>query len=192
RSKIPEAVGVRRMCHHQLGPGLQTSCGIRGLGNLGCGDVLETTRHERTEDRPSHTFTVVEDHLVGDQCGQGSPNFTTPKVTGCPLNCAPDLGSCEQIFQSLWTMITRPWPPMSLAVILVPEGSELTATFRLLPIRSGIAWPSATGEGGWAPRSAAGHLSSSLTTPKSSRLPLLTLVPAAGRWKQTFQSRSKI
>jgi hypothetical protein len=61
-----------------------------------------------------------------------------------------------------------------------------------LPVRSGIAWPSDTGEGDGAPWSVAGHVSSSLTTPKSIWLPLLAVLPAAGVWKQTFQSRSRI
>src|SRR5207244_9181229 len=113
---------------------------------------------------------------------QGSPYLTTPKLTGWPLNCAPGAGSWEQTVQSLWTMTRRCRPLMSLAVMLVLDGSEATATLRLLPVRSGIAWPSDTGEGDWAPWSVAGHVSSSLTTPNSIRLPLLTVLPAAGAW----------
>src|SRR5215831_13897053 len=116
----------------------------------------------------------------------------TPRVTGCPLNCAPGAGSWEQTIQLLWMMTGRCRPLMSLGAMLVLDGSEATATLRLLPVRSGIAWPSDMGEGDSAPWSAAGHVSSSLTTPKSILLPLPTVLPAVGAWKQTFQSRSRI
>src|SRR5215467_10475219 len=116
----------------------------------------------------------------------------TPRVTGCPLNCAPGAGSWEQTIQLLWMMTGRCRPLTSLGAMLVLDGSEATATLRLLPVRSGIACPSDMGEGDWAPWSAAGHASSSLTTPKSILLPLVAVLPAAGVWKQTFQSRSRI
>src|SRR5262249_61622531 len=48
------------------------------------------------------------------------------------------------------------------------------------------------GEGLGAPVSAAGHVSPSWPTPKSILLPLVAVLPAAGVWKQTFQSRSRI
>src|SRR5215831_16511705 len=116
----------------------------------------------------------------------------TPRVTGCPLNCAPGAGSWVQTVQLLWMMTGRCRPLMSLGAMLVLDGSEATATLRLLPVRSGIAWPSDMGEGDSPPWSVAGHASSSLTTPKSIVLPLLTVLPAAGVWKQAFQSRSRI
>ena len=104
------------------------------------------------------------------------------------VRCDPIVRAIEARFRSFG----RPMPEANLRQAMVPEGSEPTAAFRLLPVRSGIAWPSDAGEGDWVPWSVAGQLSSSLTTPKSSLLPLLTAVPAAGVWKQTFQSRSKI
>jgi hypothetical protein len=84
---------------------------------------------------------------VGGVLGAGFPNLTTPKVASWPLNCAPGAGSWEQTCQLLWMMTRRCRPLMSLAVMLVLDGSEATATLRLLPVRSGIAWPSDMGEG---------------------------------------------